>query len=354
MDDELVGLFKDKDILVTGGTGTVGSKLVTEMLKYEPRAVRVYSRDESKQFDMFERLNHHPKVRMLIGDVRDKPRLNYAMEDIDIVFHCAAMKHVPACEYNPFEAVRTNVIGTQHVIAAALKCNVKKVVFTGTDKAAAPTNTMGATKLLAERIISAANYYKGKRETVFTTIRFGNVMGSRGSVIPLFRDQIKRGGPVTVTNPRMTRFMMSLSQAVYLVFKATLLCKGGEVFTLKMPTLHLGDLVEALIEGLAPRYGYKPEDVAIQEVGLRPGEKMYEELLTEYDAVDALETDDLFITPSILKEYMDLDVRGLYPGAVPIEIKRYTSEDYPALSKEEIKNILKAEGFMNVNYEIVW
>lgn len=192
-------IFKDKKIIVTGGTGSIGSEIVRRVLQYDPEVVRILSRDESKQFELEQEIGDLENVRFLIGDVRDKDRLNRAFEDVDIVFHAAAMKHVPACEYNPFEAVKTNVVGTQNVIDAALDNGVGKVIAISTDKAASPINTMGATKLLAEKQIIDANFYKGHRKTVFSCVRFGNVMGSRGSVIPLFEKQIKNGGPVTVT-----------------------------------------------------------------------------------------------------------------------------------------------------------
>jgi len=336
-------LFRRKKILVTGGTGTVGRAIVEHLLDLEPAVVRVYSRDESKQFAMAHDLGHHSRLRFLIGDVRDAKRIQYALEDIDIVFHCAGMKHVPACEYNPFEAVKTNVMGTQNLIEAVFRENVKKVIFTGTDKAANPTNTMGATKLLAERLISSANYYKGNRKTVFTSIRFGNVMGSRGSVIPLFRRQIEKGGPVTVTDGNITRFMMTTQEAVRLVFLATRMARGGEVFTLKMPALRLGDLIEVMIEALAPKFGFEPSQIPIEQIGLRPGEKPYEEILTEADAKNACENDFMYITPPVIEQKEFLNY---YPESRKIREQTYTSNDFPLLSKDEIRSLLEKEGLL--------
>ncbi len=336
-------LFQGQKILVTGGTGTVGRAIVEHLLNYDPAVVRVFSRDESKQFAMAHDLDHHPRLRFLIGDVRDAKRIQYAMEGIDIVFHCAGMKHVPACEYNPFEAVKTNVIGTQNLIEAVFKEDVKKVIFTGTDKAANPTNTMGATKLLAERLISSANYYKGNRKTVFTSIRFGNVMGSRGSVIPLFRRQIEKRGPVTVTDGSITRFMMTTQDAVRLVFKATELAQGGEVFTLKMPALRLGDLIDVMIENLAPKFGYDPSEIRIEQIGLRPGEKPYEEILTEADAKSAYENDSMYITPPVIAGE---EFPRRFPGCRKVSPRTYTSNDFPLLSKGEIKELLEREGLL--------
>ena len=200
-----------------------------------------------------------PDKRFLIGDIRDKERVLLAMEDIDIVYHAAALKHVPLCEYNPFEAIKTNVLGTQNVIEAALKSGVDRVISISTDKAVNPANTMGATKLLAEKLIIDANEGKGSKPTIFSSVRFGNVSFSRGSVIPLFEEQIRQKKPITITNPEMTRFMMSLSDTIELVFKATLLAKGGEIFILKMPVVRLGDLVDVIIETYAEKYHYKKE-----------------------------------------------------------------------------------------------
>ena len=328
-------IFKDKKIMVTGGTGSIGSEIVRRVLKYNPNVVRILSRDESKQFELEQEIGDLENVRFLIGDVRDKDRLNRAFEDIDIVFHAAAMKHVPACEYNPFEAVKTNVMGTQNVIDAALDNDVEKVIAISTDKAASPINTMGATKLLAEKLIIDANFYKGNRKTVYSCVRFGNVMASRGSVIPLFEKQIQNGGPVTVTDPEMTRFMMTIPQAVDLVFKATKKAHGGEIFIFKMPVVKLGDLAKYMIEHFAPMYGRKPELIEINTIGVRNGEKMYEHLMNEEEAQYAYETKDMYIVlpQSTFHSYF-LD------GGTKAEQKRYASDDAKVLGVNEIKNLL--------------
>jgi FlaA1/EpsC-like NDP-sugar epimerase len=247
------------------------------------------------------------------------------------------MKHVPACEFNPFEAVKTNVVGTQNVIEAALENKIEKVIAISTDKAASPINTMGATKLLAEKLIIDANFYKGHRKTVFSCVRFGNVMGSRGSVIPLFKKQIQNGGPVTVTDPEMTRFMMTIPQAVDLVFKATKIAQGGEIFIFKMPVVKLGDLAKVMIEHLAPRYGYKPEEIQIDTIGIRNGEKIYEHLMNEEEARYAYETEDMF---AVLPQQLFFDY--FFKGIVKAEQKRYASDDAKVLSFSEIKNLLSS------------
>lgn len=328
-------IFKNKNILVTGGTGSIGSEIVRLILQYNPKVVRIFSRDESKQFELEQEIGHCENVRFLIGDVRDKDRLQRAFEGIDIVFHAAAMKHVPACEYNPFEAVKTNVMGTQNVIDAALKNNVGKVIAISTDKAASPISTMGATKLLAEKLIIDANFYKGRRKTVFSCVRFGNVMGSRGSVIPLFERQIRNGGPVTVTDPEMTRFMMSIPQAVDLVFKATKISKGGEIFIFKMPIIRLGDLTKVMIEHLAPKYGYKPEEIKINNIGIRNGEKMYEHLMNVEEAQYAYEREDMFIIvpQSMFSKY-------ILEGAVKTGLQKYDSNGAELYSRESIIKLL--------------
>jgi FlaA1/EpsC-like NDP-sugar epimerase len=335
--------LQNKNILITGGTGSLGRELVRNILKYNPKVIRIFDVDETEQFDFQQELKEHEGiVRYLLGDVRDTERLNRATEGIDIIFHTAALKHVMACEYNPFEAVKTNVIGMQNVIEAAINNNVGKIIFTSSDKAVNPSNTMGTTKLLAEKLMTSANYYKGARDCVFSSVRFGNVMGSRGSVIPLFRDQIKAGGPITITDPTMTRFMMSMSQAVELVFKSVEMSQGGEVFIFKMPTVNISDLAEVLITELAPRYGHRPEDIKVEIIGTKPGEKMYEELMTEDEARRSLERDDMFIIlPQIEDELTKIDVSAY--DAVPIKSKDYVSKDLIPIKKDEIKTILMKE-----------
>jgi FlaA1/EpsC-like NDP-sugar epimerase len=339
-----IEIIKNKKILITGGTGSLGRELVRKVLQYQPEVVRIFDVDETEQFDFeYELKDYESSVRFLLGDVRDKERLNRAAEDIDIIFHTAALKHVKACEYNPFEAVKTNILGMQNIIDVAIDNNVGKIIFTSSDKAVNPSNTMGATKLLAEKLMTSANYYKGARDCVFSSVRFGNVMGSRGSVIPLFRRQIKAGGPVTITVPTMTRFMMSMSQAIELVFKSAEMSKGGEVFIFKMPTVKISDLAEVLITELAPHYGHRPEDIKVEIIGTKPGEKMYEELMTEDEASRSLERDDMFIIlPQIEDELIKIDMSSY--AAAEIKSKDYVSKDVVPLNKDEIKAILLNDG----------
>lgn len=348
MQKQLENIFRGKKILVTGGTGCIGSEIVRSVLKYKPEVVRIFSNDENATFQMINETDDTevkmmyeiPNRRFLIGDVRDKERVMLAMEDIDIVYHAAALKHVPLCEYNPFEAIKTNVLGTRNVIEAALESGVDRVISISTDKAVNPVNTMGATKLLAEKLIIDANEGKGSKPTIFSSVRFGNVSFSRGSVIPLFEDQIRQKKPITITNPEMTRFMMSVSDTIELVFKATLLAKGGEIFILKMPVVRLGDLVDVSIETYAEKYHHKKETIEKRIIGLRPGEKMFEELMTESEAAVGFETDDMLIIPPQLEmPSLSFGISD-YPGARHCSLGRYSSRDVKPISKEEIKKLL--------------
>ncbi|PIR53874.1 hypothetical protein COU75_03840 [Candidatus Peregrinibacteria bacterium CG10_big_fil_rev_8_21_14_0_10_42_8] len=322
--------FTGKKILVTGATGSIGSEIVRQVLLQNPSVVRLYSRDEHKQFMMEQELRGSEKVRYLIGDVRDLSRLSSAMEDIDYVFHTAAYKHVPLCEYNSFEAVKTNVIGTQNVIDAALQNNVERVVLISTDKAASPSNVMGATKLLAEKLMTSAMHSKGTRNILFSSVRFGNVVGSRGSVIPTFISQIENGEPVTITDPEMLRFFMSIPQAVQLTMDAMQQMMGGEVFILKMPIMKLGDLVDVLIE----KYGNDKTEKKI--IGLRAGEKMTEELMTEAESAYAEEKENMFIVHT-LHNLPGEDFLEFKPHN---DIKGWDSSSSMLLTKEQIAKMV--------------
>ena len=326
----MTDIFRGKNILVTGGTGSIGSAIVRKLLQYEPKVVRVLSNDENGLFNLEQELLSYPNLRFLVGDVKDKERLRRAVESIDFVFHAAALKHVPLCEYNPFEAVKTNVLGTQNLIEVAIDQEVDKFIVISSDKAANPVNVLGATKLLAERLTISANYYKGLRKTAFSCVRFGNVLDSRGSVAPLFREQIEKGGPVTITDPDMTRFVMSISKAVDLVFKAAEIAQGGEIFILKMPALRIGDLAEVMVDELAPRYGYAPESIDIKITGRREGEKNHEELLTGDEAASACETEDMFVIHSERKQ-----------NNKEAAVKGYTSDKATLLTREETRRMLR-------------
>ncbi len=320
--------YKDKIILVTGGTGSIGSEIVKKVLQFNPRAVRVLDNNETGLFELEQELNSK-KIRTFLGDIRDEERLRRAFDGVDIIFHAAALKHVPLCEYNPFDAVKTNVIGTQNVLNAALDMNVEKVIVISTDKTVNPINVMGATKLLAEKLTISANYYTGDKKTVFSCVRFGNVLDSRGSVVPVFKNQIKNGGPVTITDPEMTRFVMGIPQAVGLILKAGEKTKGKEIFILKMPALNIVDLAEVMIEEFAPIYGHDPEEIEIKIIGKRNGEKMYEELLTQEELDHVYDDGELYVL-NLEKLNHNNDSNS-----------NYNSNSAEKLPKKNIKDIIK-------------
>lgn len=330
-------IYRDKKILIIGGTGTIGQQLLKRILQDEPAVVRVFSRDEYKQFEMQQQLKDRSNIRYFIGDIRDANRVLRAMEGVDYVFHAAAMKHVPSCEYNPFEAVQTNVIGTQNVIQSAIATDVKRVLFTSTDKAIAPTNTYGATKLMSERLISSTQSHKGSKSTIFSSVRFGNVMGSRGSVIPLFKNQIIEHQQITVTDASMIRYMMTPTQAISLMLKANEMANGGEVFVLKMPIVRLQDLAEVMIEEVSRKYHIHGK-VELKSIGLRPGEKMYEELMTDDEYRSGYELPDMYIIPSYFTEG-----NVEYPNARKIEHSVQPMELEPTIDKETLRSWLIEE-----------
>ena len=283
-----------KTILLTGGTGSFGHAFVERVVHQWPDVViRVYSRDELKQSEMRARFGEQ-NVRYLIGDVRDRARMSRAAQGCDIVVHAAAMKQVEACEYNPFEAVRTNVLGAQHVVDSAIDAKVPKVVALSTDKAVNPANLYGATKLCAEKIFVQGNAYAAQSETRFACVRYGNVVGSRGSVVPLFFDQIESNGHLTITDERMTRFWITLPQAVDLVLYALEHMEGGEVFIPKIPSMRVVDLAEAMAPGLPTKV-----------IGIRPGEKLHEQMLTASESRHTIDVGDVYIVQPELAWWTD-------------------------------------------------
>lgn len=335
--------FEEKIILVTGGAGSLGSALTAELLRLNPKIIRIFDNSETMLFELEREMEKrfsekfvYDKLRILVGDIKDKERLSKACQNVDIIFHLAALKHVYISEYNAFEAVKTNIIGTQNVIEAALENNVEKVIYTSSDKAVNPNNTMGATKLLGERLMTSANEYRGASRTVFSSVRFGNVLDSRGSVIPLFRKQIKEKRNVTVTHPGMTRFMMSEKSALHLVFKCTEMARGGENFILKMSVFNIGDVADVMIEELSKKYGYKEDEIKRIIIGPRQGETLYEELMTSEETSRAYEGSDMFIVYPAITAYKIKVPRGFRPARQ----KTYNSKDEPILTKEEIKTIL--------------
>ena len=278
--------LKNKSILITGGTGSFGKKLVETIVKnYTPQRIIIYSRDELKQYEMQQKWpeNGIVPMRYFIGDVRDLDRLKRAMENVDIVVHAAALKQVPAAEYNPFEAVKTNIIGGQNVIDAAMERGVQKVIALSTDKAAAPINLYGATKLASDKLFVAANNYRGNHNIKFSVVRYGNVMGSRGSVIPFFQ-KVASAGEIPITDERMTRFNITLQEGVDFVLTCLGKMWGGELFVPKIPSYRIMDMAMAIAPGVPTR-----------EIGIRPGEKLHEEMITETDSLNTVEFADYFV-----------------------------------------------------------
>ncbi len=302
--------FANKDIIVTGGTGSIGSEIVRQLLQTRVKKIRIFSRDEHKQHELRQEIGKDTRVAFLLGDVRDKDRLDYAFQGVDICFHAAALKHVPFCEYNPFEALKTNTIGTQNVIDVAIKNNLEKVIAVSTDKAVSPESVLGASKLMMERLVAAANLSVGRRRTRFSCVRFGNVIGSRGSVGHVWRRQIEEGGPVTVTHKKTERFFMEIPEAVHLIFDATRLMLGGEIFVLKMKKQLILDYARSLIK----KFG-NGKKIPIKITGLRPGDKLNEELFTSDERAHMLETKSMYIIipQQLVPEYSY--TKASYPGS---------------------------------------
>jgi FlaA1/EpsC-like NDP-sugar epimerase len=338
--DQRLEVFRDKKILITGSVGTIGRELVQQLLECRPAELRLLDNDESGMFFQHQQCLPHPNVVPYLGSIRDPDRMMSLCRGVDIVFHVAAYKHVYLSEHNPFEAVMTNVMGTQNVLRAALENEVERVLFTSSDKAVNPTNVMGGTKLLAERLVTAFNVNPGKRRGVYASSRFGNVIGSRGSVVPLFYSQIKRGGPVTLTDRRMTRFIMTIREAARLVMEACALARGGEVFISKMPVIRIIDLAEVMIEILGPRFGFPPERIGVEVIGAKAGEKMYEELLSAEEMMRSKELASHFVTLPAFR-FMFKNVEFSYPGEVRDRVARpYISADETPMTKDELRRYL--------------
>jgi FlaA1/EpsC-like NDP-sugar epimerase len=309
-------------VIVTGGTGSIGSEIVRHLLNTHASQIRIYSRDEYKQHELQQRLPQDDRLRFLIGDIRDKERMDFAFQGVDICFHTAALKHVAFCEYNPFEAIKTNVMGAQNVIDLALKHNLEKVVAISTDKAVNPTSVLGTSKLMMEKLITAANQLIGEKRTRFSSVRFGNVLSSRGSVLPIWLAQIDQGGPLTITDKRATRFFMDVPEAVNLVFAAAEVMHGGEIFVLKMKKkFKIVDFARDVIQKHAP--GKK---VAMKFIGLRPGEKLHEELLTPDEVLHAFEVKDMFVIQPTIMPSGDQKNTRYYKGSKKTKVRSYRSD----------------------------
>jgi len=333
---EITSMFDGKNVLITGGTGSLGQALTSRLLKSKVNQIRIFSRNEFKQIEMETKLQDK-KLRFFIGDVRDLPRLELALEDVDFVFHAAALKHVPKVEYNPFEAIKTNVIGSQNVIDASIRNNVKKVICIGTDKAVSPLNTYGATKLLMEKLfVSANNYLNVERHpTKFIAVRYGNVLGSSGSVVPKFIEQIRKKQQVTTTNSNMTRFSITMDEALDFILNALYYGKGTEIFIPKIRAYGINELKAALFELL--------ENTGEKTTGIRAGEKLNEVLINDYEIPYSWKINNMYmIANPVLNNRSISELSELYPGIKPIEkMKDYSSNNVEKISKEELKEIIK-------------
>ena len=336
---KLTSMFKGKKILITGGTGSLGKALTKRLLELDAEIVRIYSRNENKQITMQSELNDD-RLRFLIGDVRDLPRLIRAVEDIDIVFHAAALKHVPVVEYNPFEAIKTNVLGSQNVIDACLHENVENAICVGTDKAVSPLNTYGATKLLMEKLFVTAgiNTDPEKHKTKFVATRYGNVLASSGSVIPHFLNQIKENKKLTITDPAMTRFNITMNQALNFIIRSYQKGKGGEVFAPKLKAYRLGDLKNAIIDLVK-------KDVQSEIISVRPGEKYHESLINNDEIRNTFEDDEDYI---ILQDHLQKRSEMIQDLRKTELKEQYSSDKVELLTEDEIKEILLKEKILPI------
>ena len=334
-------MFENKKILITGGTGSLGTALTARLLKTDVDIIRIFSRDELKQSQMESQFNND-RLRFLIGDVRDKERLEKAVEDVNMVIHTAALKQVPVIEYNPFEAIKTNVQGSQNLVEACLNKNVEFALAIGTDKAVSPFNTYGATKLLMERLFVSANYYKGSHKTKFSCVRYGNVLGSRGSILPTFIEQIISGKKVTITDPNMTRFNITIDQALDLIFRVIKNGHGGDVHVPKLDAYRVGDMKDVVLDLM----DCKNEE---ESIPVRIGEKFHETLINEHEIRNTYENQDNDYV--IFENQLTKDHSETIPGAKKTTLTmEYSSDKVQATSKEKLKEILIKQNLIPKNF----
>lgn len=324
--------FAGSRVVITGVCGTVGRELLRQVLEAAPASVLGLDHNETELFFTSRRYGHMPHTTFRLVDVRDRPGISRHLVDVDVILHAAALKHVPVCEDSPREAILTNIEGTQNVLDAAVRNGVPRVLFTSSDKAVNPTSVMGTSKLMAERLVTAAD--QRSHGTTAASTRFGNVLGSRGSVLPVFDEQIRLGGPVTITNLGMSRFIMTLPEAVNLVLKSTYLGSGGEVFITKMPVARVEDLASIMIAELAPLYGHEPGSVEIDVTGTRPGEKLYEELVSEEEVRRTFDIGDFLVVEPALRAEIPT------PNGSRID-QPYNSAVETPLSPEELRDYMK-------------
>lgn len=336
-------LFRNKTVLVFGGTGTIGTEIVRQVLKYNPKTVRIFSNDENSLWEKRLEFEQDYKIlRFLLGDIRDFERVKRATEGVDIVFNASAVKHVPFCEYNPIEAVGVNIIGLENIIKACFEFDVDKLIHISTDKAINPSSVMGATKMICERLGISRELSKGNYKTKISCVRFGNVLGSRGSIIPLIKRQIENGNTVLLTDEKMTRFFMTVDQAVKLVLKTVEILGGGEIFVLKMPVIRIKDLIEIIIEEYSTKIGKDPKSIKIKVIGIRKGEKISEDLIAENEVSNCYKSDDMFVIYPF--DYLN---EIFFPSKIVKNICiveenfSYNSKDIEPLSKKKVRTFLK-------------
>lgn len=334
-------MFKNKTVLITGGTGFLGQALTEEILKQNPKSIRIFSRDEVKHYKFQEKFHHNKKIRSFLGDVRDYPRLLKATRQVDIVIHAAALKRLDLLEYNVEESIKTNILGTLNVVNACLENKVAKAVMISTDKACSPVNTYGACKFVSERIFSESNYSKGDLKTIFTTVRYGNVLESTGSVIPFFNEKIINGDNIPLTDPRMTRFIISPKEAVKLVLNAIEYGAGGEIFVPKLPSFKITDLIEILKEK-------HNKNNKVKVVGIRPGEKIHELMINNSEVPRTYVYKNHYVISSSIQNFQS-KIKPIYieNGKLLTEkvMKEYSSEN-SLITKKQVKEIFKKLGVL--------
>jgi FlaA1/EpsC-like NDP-sugar epimerase len=339
--------FDSKRVIITGGAGSVGVELAYQLLSLSVGLVRLIDNNEAALFRVSQRLGNHKTLEILFCDIRDEYEINRAFSGMDVCFHAAALKHISFCEHSPFSAVQTNIIGTQQVIRAALRNNLSRVLLTSSDKAVNPTNVMGTSKLMAERLFTAANALsEGTHRCIFSSTRFGNVAGSQGSVIPLFVEQIKHGVDVTLTHPKMTRFVMTLADAAHMLLESLYLARGGEIFITKMPVLAIDNLARVMIRLVGPVYGREPDKIGVSLIGARPGEKMWEELNTDEELRRTYDLGDCLIVLPALPNYSGLLDRDYDDQQLTSSNRIYRSENEMPMDELQIVEFLMRPGVL--------
>ena len=327
IDKNLKNEFKGKSVLITGGTGSIGLGIIKQLVNYQPKQIRIFSNDENSIVEVKEAIGDGKVFQFMVGDVRDKDRLQLAMRNVDIVIHAAAMKHIDICEQNPFDAVKTNVIGTSNILELSIMENVSKVIFISTDKATNPSSTLGASKLLAERLTLDASSYTGENKTVFAIVRFGNVLGSRGSVFQIFQKQILTNNPLTVTDERMTRFIMSISDASKMILKVTNIAKDGEIFILKMPSVKIEELAKGMLNVFKKKFPNHRITNKIKILKSRERERFDEFLITNEEQVYCHDVGQMYKISKI-------------ENKKPVSLNNFNSKTSKKISKKELEKII--------------